>query len=83
MFFLFNKELIFLIVYLDKVHEYFFRFSLGFSQISCSESNPPKAIILIYLDLLRKEIYSKSYSLPLLSESRRTDARSKSRTKLV
>ena len=35
-----NKEFIFLIVCLDNVHEYFLRFSLGFSQISCSKSNP-------------------------------------------
>ena len=35
-----NKELIYLIVCLDNVHKYFLRFSLGFSQISCSKSNP-------------------------------------------
>jgi hypothetical protein len=29
-----------LIMYLDEVHEYFLRFFWGFSQISCSESNP-------------------------------------------
>ena len=50
-------------MFLDEVHEYILRFSLGFSMISCSESNPPKAIILIYLDLLRKEIHQKQFKI--------------------
>ena len=57
MFFLFNKELIFLIVYLDEVHEYILRFFRIISDFLLVEQS-------LYLDLLRKEIYSKSYYVP-------------------
>ncbi len=54
MFFLFNKELIFLIMFRDEVHEYisliFFRI---FSDFLLGEQS-------LYLDLLRKEIHQKS-----------------------
>ena len=54
MFFLFNKELIFLIVYLDEVHEYIFQiFFRIFSDFLLVEQS-------LYLDLLCEEIYQKS-----------------------